>query len=158
MVLTPRRRRQVRGWHVGPTGRGQNLNPRMTVTRKPGLRGEYKETVKTTRVREGRVFRCDRGDYTRVLPTHCTRGCGCNGHPAFPAPSVLGRRFFHNLGASRGESAKAYLDSSLLRGVKRRSNPFFLCAAMDCFASLAMTVVKSRHTFAFSRRDAPEVC
>src|SRR6202048_3985640 len=33
------------------------------------------------------VSRCDRGDYTRVLPTHCTRGCGCNGHPAFPTPS-----------------------------------------------------------------------
>src|ERR1700680_2941028 len=27
------------------------------------------------------------GDDTRVLPTHCTRGCGCNGHPAFPTPS-----------------------------------------------------------------------
>src|SRR5580693_8041526 len=48
-----------------------------------------KETVKTTRVRECRVSRCDRGDYTRVLPTHCTRGCGCNGHPAFPAPSLF---------------------------------------------------------------------
>jgi hypothetical protein len=23
--------------------------------------------------------------------THCTRGCGCNGHPAFPAPSVFKR-------------------------------------------------------------------
>src|SRR6478752_5310804 len=37
------------------------------------------------------LFRCDRGDYTRVLPTHCTRGCGCIGHPAFPAPSVFSR-------------------------------------------------------------------
>src|ERR1700688_2245152 len=39
--------------------------------------------------REGRVFRWTCGDYTRVLPTHCTRGCGCSGHPAFPAPSVF---------------------------------------------------------------------
>src|SRR5882762_4890689 len=37
----------------------------------------------------------------------------------------------------------------------KRSNPFFLYAAkMDCFASLAIT---SKHTFAISRRDAPEV-
>src|ERR1700720_461178 len=28
-----------------------------------------------------------------------TRGCGCSGHPAFPAPSVfLGERFLQNLG------------------------------------------------------------
>src|SRR3984893_19526758 len=26
---------------------------------------------------------------------HCTRGCGCNGHPAFPAPSdFFGRESF----------------------------------------------------------------
>src|SRR5258706_2699309 len=34
---------------------------------------------------------------TRVLPTHCTRGCGCNGHPAFPTPSV-GRKIQAQLG------------------------------------------------------------
>jgi hypothetical protein len=55
------------------------------------------------------VSRCDRGDYTRVLPTHCTRGCGCNGHPAFPAPSVLGETFMQNSGASRRGNANAYL-------------------------------------------------
>src|ERR1700730_409979 len=44
-------------------------------------------------------LRADRRlEYTRVLPTHCTRGCGCNGHPAFPAPSVFGRRFQAQLG------------------------------------------------------------
>jgi type I restriction enzyme M protein len=50
----------------------------------------------------------DNGDYTRVLPTHCTRGCGCNGHPAFPTPSVFqGRRIHAQLGriASRGREA-----------------------------------------------------
>jgi hypothetical protein len=42
------------------------------------------------------------GEYTRVLPTHCTRGCGCIGHPAFPAPSVLGgTKLMHTSGASR---------------------------------------------------------
>src|SRR5215475_2115991 len=29
-------------------------------------------------------------NYARV-PTFCTRGCGCIGHPAFPAPSCLSR-------------------------------------------------------------------
>ena len=29
-----------------------------------------------------------------MLPTHCTRGCGCIGHPAFSAPSVSRARFF----------------------------------------------------------------
>src|ERR1700730_14405550 len=43
------------------------------------------------------VSRCDRGDDTRVLPTHCTRGCGCTGHPAFPTPSV-GRKIHAPLG------------------------------------------------------------
>src|ERR1700675_1739123 len=34
---------------------------------------------------------------TRVLSTNtkCTRGRGCNGHPAFPTPSVLGRDKVH---------------------------------------------------------------
>src|ERR1700720_2830537 len=56
------------------------------------------------------VSRCDRGDDTRVLPTHCTRGCGCNGHPAFPAASE-GEEFTHNSGASRRGSAEVCLES-----------------------------------------------
>src|SRR6266481_3920875 len=31
------------------------------------------------------------------LPMHT--GCGCNGHPAFPTPSVLGGRFWQTSGA-----------------------------------------------------------
>src|ERR1700731_4092383 len=54
------------------------------------------------------VSRCDRGDDTRVLPTHCTRGCGCNGHPAFPTPSK-GETFRAKLARMRGEIADAYL-------------------------------------------------
>jgi hypothetical protein len=27
------------------------------------------------------------------------------------------------------------------KGAKRRSNPYFLCSGMDCFAALAMTAV-----------------
>jgi UDP-N-acetylenolpyruvoylglucosamine reductase len=43
---------------------------------------------------------------------HTTRGCGCNGHPAFPTPS-LGGSFMHNSGASRGEIAEMYLELAI---------------------------------------------
>ena len=38
----------------------------------------------------------------RSTTTKCTRGRGCNGHPAFPTPS-LGGRFINGSGAWRGE-------------------------------------------------------
>ena len=72
-----------------------------TETRKPDLRGNHC-------VRECRVFRCDRGDDTRVLPTHCTRGCGCNGHPAFPTPSWANGSCTTR--AHRAARANAYLN------------------------------------------------
>jgi hypothetical protein len=43
-----------------------------------------------------------------------------------------------NLTRNTGHRNRSYLLS--LRGAKRRSNPYFLCGKMDCFASLAMTV------------------
>src|SRR5258705_13182291 len=60
----------------------------MTVSNKPGHRGEREVSRKTIARGMPGDFRCTCGDYTRVLTTHCTRGCGCIGHPAFPAPSV----------------------------------------------------------------------
>src|ERR1700736_1982966 len=61
------------------------------------------------------VFRCDRGDDTRVLPTLCARGCGCNGHPAFPTPSV-GRKIHASTRAqSRRGNAKTYLALAVIR-------------------------------------------
>jgi hypothetical protein len=76
VVLTPRRWRQAsRRYPLGDGGK---------QARSPG-RARYK-LLKPLRG-ECRVNRCDRGDYTRVLPTHCTRGYGRIGRPAFPAPS-----------------------------------------------------------------------
>jgi hypothetical protein len=43
---------------------------------------------------------------------HCARGYGCNGHPAFPAPS-WGDRFLHNSGALCRGVVKLYLKSEL---------------------------------------------
>src|SRR5882762_8598431 len=47
---------------------------------------------------------------TRVRSTNtkCTRGRGCNGHPAFPTPSK-GGRFINASGALRGEVANVRL-------------------------------------------------
>jgi hypothetical protein len=51
-----------------------------------------------------------------------SRGCGCNGHPAFPA-------FFGRIGSGKTRAHRAAgvwrRILSSLRGAKRRSNPFF---------------------------------
>jgi hypothetical protein len=61
---------------------------------------------------------------TRVRSTNtkCTRGRGCNGHPAFPTPS-LGGRFINGSGASRGEVVNVCLmdTSTPSRHRRRRS-------------------------------------
>jgi hypothetical protein len=60
----------------------------MTVPKKPDRRGEHEATVKTIARGMPGVFRCDRGDYARMLILFCMRGCGRIERPAFPAPSV----------------------------------------------------------------------
>ena len=61
------------------------------------------------------AYRCTR---VRSTTTKCTRGRGCNGHPAFPTPS-LGGRFINASGASRRGIVKAYPK------LAARSNPWF---------------------------------
>jgi len=75
--------------------------------------------------------------FTRVLSTNtkCTRGCGCNGHPAFPTPS-LGGRFINASGAWRGEGVNVRLDV-IASAAKQSISP--RKGRMDCFAALAMT-------------------
>src|SRR6266850_7069805 len=71
-------------------------------------------------------------------------------HPETVIASAAGRA---NARPMTGSAKQSIDPPPSLRA--KRSNPFFLYAAkMDCFASLAMT---SKHTFAISRRDAPEV-
>src|SRR5882724_4373210 len=71
-----------------------------------------KETVKTMRERRA----IPGYSFTRVRSTNtkCTRGRGCNGHPAFPTPS-LGEGFINGSGASRGEDANACLELTSLQ-------------------------------------------
>src|SRR5216110_3081526 len=71
----------------------------MTVSNKPGRRREHEISRKTIARGVPGDFRCDRGDYARVLFLFCTRGCGRIKRPAFPAPSVFfGRMVLAKLG------------------------------------------------------------
>jgi len=76
----------------------------------------------------------------RSTTTKCTRGRGCQGHPAFPTPS-LGGRFINGSGAWRGEVVNACLELRLAviaSAAKQSTSP--RKGRMDCFAALAMTI------------------
>src|SRR6478609_4132800 len=77
LVLNLRRR-------VGPTGHRQTFNPLMTVTRRIRSPGRARnKPLKPLRAGMPGDLGEPRGDYARVLHfTICTRGCGCNAHPA----------------------------------------------------------------------------
>src|SRR5882724_8714832 len=94
---------------VGPTGLRQNISA--------GDGGKTARSPGRARRKPLKPLRAGMpGDsgvlvVTRVLSTNtkCTRGRGCNGHPAFPTPS-LGGRFSNASGASRGEGVNVRLD------------------------------------------------
>src|SRR6266436_6630595 len=78
-----------------------------TVTTKPGHRGEREVSRKTIARGMPGLLRCTCGDYARVLCFFRTRGYGCIGHPAFPAPSIfLGERFFAKPRAPRAAGTR----------------------------------------------------
>src|SRR5258708_28626824 len=82
----------------------------------------------------------------------CTRDRGCSAHPAFPAASDFkARKFMQTSGASRRENADSCPSTSLRGALATKQSIFSLCGAMDCFASLAMTV-------AYQRRWRRPVC
>src|SRR3981189_913318 len=109
VVLTPRCWRQVRGGLVCPTGLGQSLNPLGDGgkrARSPGrARRKPLKPLRAGMPGDSGVLVVTR---VRSTPTKCTRGRGCNGHPAFPTPS-LGGRFINGSGALRGEVANVCL-------------------------------------------------
>src|SRR5216684_6009070 len=120
-----------------------------TVSNKPGHRGEHEVSRKTIARGMPGLLRCTCGDYARVLYLFRTRGCGCIGRPAFPAPSDMrAERSCTTSGASRRGIAESYLNAPSLRGARRRSNPHLLRGNMDCFASLAMTVSRQEPSLA----------
>jgi hypothetical protein len=144
VVLPPRRRRQVCGRQVGPTGRGQvtySASDGDKKARSPGRarRKPLKPLRAGTSGDSGVLV------VTRVLSTNtkCTRDRGCNGHPAFPTPS-LGGRFSNPSGASRRED-KVVRETIATSLRAKLSNPSRrVKERMDCFVAslLAMTVLR----------------
>src|SRR5258705_1096177 len=95
----------------------------MTVSNKPGHRGEREVSRKTiARGMPGRSGVTVVTTLVCFLP--CTRGCGRIERPAFPAPSeLLGERFLQNLGrlAPRDRVLMFEIRKPSLRA--QRSNP-----------------------------------
>src|SRR5258705_9718354 len=88
----------------------------MTVSNKPGHRGEREVSRKT--IAQGRPAGCGEPVVTTLMcfVLFRTRGCGCIGHPAFPAPSVLGgaNGSSKTSGASRRGIAEAHLEFNVI--------------------------------------------
>src|SRR5712671_3938056 len=102
VVLTPRRWRQVRGVKSAQPGLDKTypLSDGGKRARSPGrARRKPLKPLRAGTSGDSGVLVVTR---VRSTNTKCTRGRGCNGHPAFPTPS-LGGRFFKASGAWRGE-------------------------------------------------------
>jgi hypothetical protein len=103
VVLTPRRWCQVRGVASAQPSLDKTY-PRTTVAKQPGHRGARRKPLKPLRAGmpgDSGVLVVTR---VRSTTTKCTRDRGCNGHPAFPTPSVFrGERFINDSGATRRE-------------------------------------------------------
>src|SRR5712675_984753 len=111
VVLTPRRWRQVCGVKSAQPGLDKNISVGDGGKRARSPRRARRKPLKPLRAGtsgDSGVLVVTR---VRSTTTKCTRGRGCNGHPAFPTPS-MGGRFINGSGASRGEVAKLCLRRS----------------------------------------------
>jgi hypothetical protein len=95
---------------------GDNL--RMTGAKEPGPRGEHDTSRKT--IAQGMPVDCGVPVVANACAFYtCTRGRGCNAHPAFPAPSVL---IEGNLsGITRADSCRGNADPYLSAIMPRES-------------------------------------
>src|ERR1700694_1986095 len=94
--------------YVGPTGLRPNIsaNDGGKQARSPGrARRKPLKPLRAGMPGDSGVLVVTR---VRSTNTKCTRGRGCNGHPAFPTPS-MGGRFINASGAWRGEVANVCL-------------------------------------------------
>ncbi len=100
-----------------------------------------KETVKT--IAQGRPGRSGEPVVTMLVyfVFYRTRGCGCIVRPAFPAPSLLrgptasGKTRAKNMRRERERLSSRHCEERSDEAIQRSA-----CRAMDCFASLAMTI------------------
>ena len=120
---------------VGPTGLKQNISVSDggKRARSPGrARRKPLEPLRAGMPGDSGVLVVTR---VRSIATICTRDRGCNGHPAFPTPSK-GRNIQSKTRALRVARTKSYAGpyQRHCEERKRRSNPYFLCGKIDCFA------------------------
>src|SRR5882724_4371574 len=109
---------------VGPTGLRQNISADDggKRARSPGrARRKPLKPLRAGMPGDSGVLVVTR---VRSTTTKCTRGCGCNGHPAFPTPS-LGGRFINGSGALRREGVKACLKFERPSKATRSNAPSF---------------------------------
>jgi hypothetical protein len=158
VVLTPRRWRQVGGnnfcwrrWQESPVTWESAKQPLKPL--RAGMPGDPGATVVT--------------NACALLPY--TRGCGCNGHPAFPTPfDFWGERYTHNSGASRRENAKMHVrapdaaqratlgrDALLIRGPC--SEATLWVPALRCIVKGRCTASGTRTGLLFHHRPARRV-
>jgi len=103
---------QAGGGEVGPTGFDEPLIRTATVARRNSSPGRARRKPLKPLRGESRVISGVLVVTTLcLLPMH--RGCGCSGHPAFPAPSLRGTKVGATSGASRRENAIVCLSGSL---------------------------------------------
>src|SRR5258706_6513487 len=115
-----------------------------TVSNKPGHREEREVSRKTIARGMPGDFRCDCGDYARVLFYFAREAAGALSARHSLRPLFSERQTnLQNSGeiAPRDRGVMKFFTS--LRGAKRRSNPFFLWAAR-WIASLALAMTVSR--------------
>jgi len=95
----------VWSWRLDAGARSVEATSQATETRKP-ISGESTKQPLTPSRAGMPGFPVDSWWLTRVLSTFCTRGCGCIGCPAFPAP-LSGRMICRTRAKSRRGNAEA---------------------------------------------------
>ena len=118
------------------------IRSQATVARKPVTGESTKETVNH---RAGKAGMPPLDLYARVRTSfaYCTRDRGCSVHPAFPAPSPQERTTnLQKLGRNAPRDREVLFQRHCEER-QRRSNPPSIERKMDCFASLAMTVLRT---------------
>jgi hypothetical protein len=109
VVLTPRRWRQVL--------EKQSFSG-MMVAKKPGHQGEHEISCNT--IACGNAGCPGATVVTNACAFYlCARGCGCIGYPAFPAPSISGRKIYAKLGRTARRDRETVSGDDELRGIRQ---------------------------------------